>query len=128
MKLLQDIAKRTGLTQALPEGAAMEQLPQGLRPERGQLSLQQFASQISRCMWCLVKANVNDYSRDGSRLLLHWDDRGLYEECVCSLTVMGDCVMTFQMGGKSNLSKSSSESGGVSGAGLWQSLCILNPF
>ncbi|CAE7550825.1 hypothetical protein AK812_SmicGene28211 [Symbiodinium microadriaticum] len=59
------------------------------------------------------EANVNDYSRDGSRLLLHWDDRGLYEECVCSVTVMGDCVMTFQMGGRSNLSAPSSKTTGA---------------
>ena len=28
----------------------------------------------------LVEANVNAYSQASSRLLLHWDDRGLYEE------------------------------------------------
>ncbi|CAE7353080.1 ALKBH8 [Symbiodinium natans] len=66
----------------------------------------------SRCLKGFVanEANVNDYSRDGSRLLLHWDDRGLYEECVCSVTVMGECMMTFQLGGRSNLSSSSSSS------------------
>eukprot|EP00439_Symbiodinium_sp_Y106_P069828 s239_g12.t1 len=69
----------------------------------------------SRCLKGFVpnEANVNDYSRDGSRLLLHWDDRGLYEECVCSVTVIGDCVMTFQMGGRSNLSAPSSKTAGA---------------
>ncbi|CAJ1349872.1 unnamed protein product [Effrenium voratum] len=49
------------------------------------------------------EANVNAYSQASSRLLLHWDDRGLYEEPVCSVTVQGDCVMTFRLGGRSNL-------------------------
>lgn len=49
------------------------------------------------------EANVNDYSKsEGSRLLMHWDDRGLYEEILCSVTVLGECVMTFRPSGSSN--------------------------
>ena len=52
------------------------------------------------------EANVNDYSKsEGSRLLMHWDDRGLYEEILCSVTVLGECVMTFRPSGSSNFRK-----------------------
>eukprot|EP00930_Biecheleria_cincta_P028020 TRINITY_DN19562_c0_g1_i1.p1 TRINITY_DN19562_c0_g1~~TRINITY_DN19562_c0_g1_i1.p1 ORF type:complete len:680 (+),score=115.34 TRINITY_DN19562_c0_g1_i1:38-2041(+) len=50
------------------------------------------------------EANANDYRRsEGARLHMHWDDRGLYEESVCSVTVLGECIMSFQKGGRSNL-------------------------
>eukprot|EP00931_Biecheleriopsis_adriatica_P048034 TRINITY_DN27739_c0_g2_i1.p1 TRINITY_DN27739_c0_g2~~TRINITY_DN27739_c0_g2_i1.p1 ORF type:complete len:774 (+),score=163.82 TRINITY_DN27739_c0_g2_i1:22-2322(+) len=56
------------------------------------------------------EANVNDYRKsEGAKLHLHWDDRGLYDEVVCSLTVMGECTMTFQKGGRSNLRRSSDD-------------------
>eukprot|EP00435_Cladocopium_sp_Y103_P051747 s722_g16.t1 len=61
------------------------------------------------------EANVNDYRRsESSQLLMHWDDRGLYEEAVCSVTVLGECIMTFQPSGRSNFR--SSEGEGDSGA------------
>ncbi|CAK9054564.1 Alkylated DNA repair protein ALKBH8 homolog (Alpha-ketoglutarate-dependent dioxygenase ALKBH8 homolog) (AtALKBH8) [Durusdinium trenchii] len=58
------------------------------------------------------EANVNDYSRsEGSKLLMHWDDRGLYEEPVCSVTVLGECIMTFRPSGRSNFKSTSAEEG-----------------
>lgn len=53
------------------------------------------------------EANVNDYRRsESSQLLMHWDDRGLYEEAVCSVSVLGECIMTFQPTGRSNFRSS----------------------
>lgn len=44
------------------------------------------------------EANVNDYRRGESRLHLHWDDRALYGNTICSVSLLGDVVMSFAKG------------------------------
>ena len=56
---------------------------------------------------------------------MHWDDRGLYEEAVCSVTVLGECVMTFRPSGRSNFRSAPAEEGKTGKRGTlkpWQTL------
>jgi len=51
------------------------------------------------------EANVNDYQyEDKPQLHMHWDDRGAYDECICSISLLGAATMSFCKGGRSNLS------------------------
>eukprot|EP00929_Paragymnodinium_shiwhaense_P053635 TRINITY_DN26863_c0_g1_i1.p1 TRINITY_DN26863_c0_g1~~TRINITY_DN26863_c0_g1_i1.p1 ORF type:complete len:884 (-),score=243.48 TRINITY_DN26863_c0_g1_i1:316-2967(-) len=80
-------------------------------PQSGILATLAARFQEREAPWCKElrgfdpnNANVNDYHRkEGHRLHMHWDDRGIFEDRLLSLSLLGDATMSFADSGRSNL-------------------------